>query len=96
MAAFCEDGNGGIHERVFMEDPGFFEDPATGSANGNLAGYFLHYGYFGKKDHIECGVTQGVEMGRPSKLKIRASLTEGKYQIEVGGQVYPVVEGEWL
>ena len=31
--------------RCIMED--FIEDAATGSANGNLAGYLLSYGYFG-------------------------------------------------
>lgn len=37
LLVFCEDENGDIRVRTFMEDTGFLEDPATGSANGDLA-----------------------------------------------------------
>ena len=83
-----------IRARDFMEDPGFAEDPATGSANGNLAGYLLKYKYFGD-DHINYKVLQGVEMGRPSTLYVDASCTGKDYQIRVGGKCVIIAEGNW-
>ena len=91
---FVDVGNGTLRARNFMEDPGFAEDPATGSANGNLAGYLLKHNYFGK-GQISYTVHQGIEMGRPSTLYIDASLSDGWYQIQVGGKCVIVAEGDW-
>lgn len=57
--------------RVFLDDPGFPEDLATGSANGNLAGYLVTHNFFESKN-IGCRVEQGFQMGRPSILTIQA------------------------
>lgn len=84
-----------LRVRVFMDDPGFLEDPATGSANGNLAGYLLRHNFFGRND-LQYSVSQGSEMGRPSKLNVRADLENGRYTIEVGGHAYIVAEGNWF
>jgi trans-2,3-dihydro-3-hydroxyanthranilate isomerase len=83
-----------LRVRLFMDDPGFLEDPATGSAGGNLAGYLLHYGFFGSST-IRYTVGQGHEIGRPSLLRVSAVFEDGKYSIEVGGDVHLVAEGEW-
>lgn len=48
LLVFSEEGESELRARVFMDDPGYLEDPATGSANGNLAGYLLEYNFFGK------------------------------------------------
>ncbi len=93
ILAFFDDG-GLIRARLFMDDPGFLEDPATGSANGNLAGYFLCHDYFGSSE-IEYQVSQGVEMGRPSTLYVRAEKHAERYTIQVGGRAFVVAEGEW-
>ncbi len=93
VMGFVQEGDG-IRCRVFMDDPGFLEDPATGSANGDLAGYLLKHNFFGSQD-MEYQVSQGSEMGRPSKLHIRAKLEDDKYTIQVGGGAYIVAEGEW-
>jgi len=90
---FAEESDG-LRVRVFMDDPGFLEDPATGSANGDLAGYLLKHNFFGRHN-IAYTVSQGREMGRPSKLHIQADCTDGKYTILVGGQAYVVAEGDW-
>jgi len=79
-----------IRVRVFVDDTGFFEDPATGSANGNLAAWLVRHRYFGR-DTIEYRAQQGVEMRRPSQLYVAASPTS----IRVGGRVFRVAEGEW-
>lgn len=81
--------------RVFMDDPGFYEDPATGSANGNLAGYLLKYDFF-KSPRISLKINQGYEMNRPSRLNINAEMEEGTYKIHVGGKCCLVAKGDWL
>jgi trans-2,3-dihydro-3-hydroxyanthranilate isomerase len=90
-----EDPKNDLHARVFVDDTGFFEDPATGSANGNLAAYVVEHRFFGKSD-VEYRVEQGCEMGRPSLLRIKASKSGGEFVIRVGGRVFPVADGEWL
>jgi len=57
--------------RVFADYLGVPEDPATGSANGCLAGYLVEYSYFGE-DSINLQVEQGYEIGRPSLLLLKA------------------------
>lgn len=84
-----------LRVRVFLNDTGFYEDPATGSANGNLAGYLLKYRFF-DKDKIDVRVNQGYEMGRPSNVNIAAKLTNGTYEIQIGGKVQLVAKGDWL
>jgi len=84
-----------LRVRVFMDDTGFFEDPATGSANGNLAGYLLEYNFF-QTTKINLRVEQGYEMQRPSLVKIAAEKIKGKFRISVGGKVFLVAKGEWL
>ncbi|MCR5812988.1 MAG: PhzF family phenazine biosynthesis protein [Desulfovibrio sp.] len=83
-----------INVRVFLDDSGFLEDAATGSANGNLAAYILHYNLFGQ-DAVHYEVFQGIEMGRPSLLHIAASRDGLKYDIRVGGKVRLIASGDW-
>lgn len=94
MLVFAQTGERQLHVRVFMDDPGFLEDPATGSANGNLAGYLLKYDYF-KNSSIGYTVSQGAEIGRPSTLRIVGRLSDGTYEIKVGGKAYIVAQGTW-
>jgi trans-2,3-dihydro-3-hydroxyanthranilate isomerase len=95
MLVFAQTDARQLVVRVFMDDPGFLEDPATGSANGNLAGYVLQYDYF-KSQNVDYTVSQGAAVGRPSKLHISARLEEGAYHIRVGGKAYLVAQGIWL
>ena len=84
----------GLRVRVFMDDPGFLEDPATGSANGDLAAYLLHHNFFSTNE-LSYTVSQGSEMGRPSTLLIKAGLKNEIYTIYVGGHAHIVASGEW-
>ena len=84
-----------LRVRVFVNDTGYFEDPATGSANGNLAAYLLKHGIFGR-NNIEYQVKQGFEMKRPSRLNISAEFNQGVFKIRVGGRVQPVAAGKWF
>ena len=48
--------------RMFTDDIGKSEDPATGSAAGCLAGYLVEHGYLGAKP-VDVRVEQGYEIG---------------------------------
>lgn len=81
-----------LHVRVFMDDSGFLEDPATGSANGNLAAYLLEYNFFHTQT-LDLRVEQGYEIHRPSLIKIMAEKSMSKFRIQVGGKVFLVASG---
>lgn len=95
LLVFTSENENELKVRVFMDDTGFLEDPATGSANGNLAGYLLKHDYF-NKSRIQYNVNQGDEINRPSLLRIKAEMEKGVFQIRVGGNVHLVADGEWF
>jgi len=84
-----------LNVRFFAEALGVIEDPATGSANGCLAGYLVKNRYFGK-EQIDLRAEQGYEVGRPSLLFLRAGGSEGKIEVLVGGKVFMVAKGEFI
>ncbi|NEP56257.1 MAG: PhzF family phenazine biosynthesis protein [Symploca sp. SIO2G7] len=81
--------------RVFAEYLGIPEDPATGSANGCLAGYLVEYSYFGDK-YVDIRVEQGYEIGRPSLLLLRAQQYQDRIDVSVGGKVALIAKGEFF
>jgi trans-2,3-dihydro-3-hydroxyanthranilate isomerase len=83
-----------LNVRLFMSNSGYLEDPATGSANGNLAGYLLKHDFF-HSNEISYRVEQGAFIGRPSLLKINAKKTDDHFLIQVGGRVIVISEGKW-
>ncbi len=83
-----------LNVRMFANYFGVPEDPATGSANGALAGYLVKNRYF-DTDKIDIRVEQGYEIGRPSLLYLSASESDGKIDIRVGGKVIKIAKGEW-
>ncbi len=84
-----------LNVRVFVDLFGIPEDPATGSANGCLAGYLSRHHYFG--DHVvNARVEQGYEIGRPSLLHLKAEKREGMIHVFVGGKVVMVARGELI
>lgn len=87
----CEDND--LSVRVFTYYPSVPEDPATGSANGCLAGYLSRYRYFGDST-VDVKVEQGYEMGRPSLLRLRAVEKNDSIEVHVGGKVVMVARGE--
>ena len=70
------------------------EDPATGSANGCLAGYLAQYQYFGDST-VDIRVEQGYEIKRPSILHLKATRQNGSIDVRVGGCVVSVAQGNW-
>ena len=81
-----------LNVRVFVDLFGIPEDPATGSGNGCLAGYLLHYRYFGT-DKVDARVEQGFEINRSSILLVKACKGEEEIEILVGGKVQLVACG---
>ena len=99
LYVFCPgshaDGPGDLSARMFANDLGVPEDPATGSAAGCLAGYLVEHRYLGA-DSIDVRVEQGYEIRRPSLLYLRAAKEEEQTNVDVGGKVQMVARGELL
>lgn len=85
-----------IHARMFGHLYGIPEDPATGSANGCLAGWMVKYRYFGDTRIESIRVEQGFQVRRPSLLTLNAETTDDSISIQVGGRVQLIAEGELL
>lgn len=69
------------------------EDPATGSASGCTAAWMVHH-RLAKPDE-QVLITQGVEMKRPSRIFVRASLDGTRvHNVRVGGHCVEVIRGE--
>lgn len=84
-----------ISVRMFADCFGIPEDPATGSGNGCLAGYFVRHRYWGR-EKIDIRSEQGYEIGRPSLLFLRAEEKDGKIGISVGGKAITIAKGEFV
>jgi trans-2,3-dihydro-3-hydroxyanthranilate isomerase len=97
LYVFCpeshDNGPGDLSARMFANDLGVPEDPATGSAAGCLAAYLLEHSYFGT-DPVDVRVEQGYEIGRPSLLYLRATRDGDEIRVDVGGKVQMVAKGE--
>jgi trans-2,3-dihydro-3-hydroxyanthranilate isomerase len=90
MLLYVRDGQR-IRARMFAPLAGTWEDPATGSANATLAALLLSQG---EATETAFEVTQGVEMGRPSTLHVRARRTPEGIRASVGGDCVSVLRGE--
>jgi trans-2,3-dihydro-3-hydroxyanthranilate isomerase len=90
----CFAGNGSRWKtRMFAPASGVAEDPATGSAAGPLALHLARHGRISFGDEIE--ISQGAEVGRPSKLFARVEGSADDVQrVEVGGSAVTVARGE--
>lgn len=68
------------------------EDPATGSAAGPLGAYLVHYGLH-RSGLLE--IEQGVEMGRPSRIRVEVPVDAGEIgPVRVSGSVRVWARGE--
>ena len=79
-----------VRARMFAPLAGTWEDPATGSANATLAALRLH---LSGGEALAYRAVQGVEMGRPSQLAVRAWRTGQGIRASVGGSCVPVFRG---
>jgi trans-2,3-dihydro-3-hydroxyanthranilate isomerase len=83
-----------LRTRMFALLGNVIEDPATGSASAALGGYLTKL--LPQPDaEAHFVMNQGVEMGRPSMIEVRATKARGEVrQVEVGGPCVPVMRGE--
>jgi len=82
-----------IRARMFAPISGTWEDPATGSASATVAALLLS---LDGGDSASFTLTQGVEMGRPSLLRLTAQRGADGIRATVGGSCVPVFRGEAL
>jgi trans-2,3-dihydro-3-hydroxyanthranilate isomerase len=84
------DANARLHARMIFYNG---EDPATGSASGCAAAWMVSYGVATPDEQVL--IEQGVEMGRPSRIFVRASRRDDRVvNVRVGGNVVEVLRGE--
>lgn len=83
---------GVLRSRMFAPDLGVGEDPATGSAAVALCGHLADRS--AADGELGWTLLQGVEMGRPSRLQIRAEKRDGRIiAVKVGGQSVRIASG---
>lgn len=79
--------------RMFSPTAGIPEDPATGSASAILAAQLLASDALGEGE-TRLELRQGVEMGRPSEIGLRARVAAGRLvEVRISGGAVPVAEG---
>jgi trans-2,3-dihydro-3-hydroxyanthranilate isomerase len=89
------DGEGGVDMRARLYAPahGVTEDPATGSANAGLANLLASLSD-GADETLSWSVGQGVEMGRPGRLRLTVERRGGQVaEVRVAGAAVVVCRG---
>jgi trans-2,3-dihydro-3-hydroxyanthranilate isomerase len=83
-----------IRARMFVQEIGIIEDPATGSAAAAFAGYLAKRSWH-KEGTLKWTIEQGFEMGRPSLLYLEADLADGAVTaVRVGGTAVRMSDGQ--
>lgn len=92
----CLDAEGDeadVRVRMFAPGAGVPEDPATGSAAAALGGY-LAAADGRAEGSLAWTVEQGLELGRPSVIRVEADRARGRTTaVRVGGAAVPVSRG---
>ena len=70
---------------------GIVEDPATGSAGGSLGAYLVQHEKLRAGETLQ--ITQGVEMGRPSEIRVEVDADRGRLVPKVSGSAVRILEG---
>jgi trans-2,3-dihydro-3-hydroxyanthranilate isomerase len=86
--------DGTARVRVFTDDIGATEDPATGSAALGLGAVLVDAGLLAPEGTSTFTIRQGIELGRPSTLHGEVEARSGvPVTCRVGGHVVPVAHG---
>jgi trans-2,3-dihydro-3-hydroxyanthranilate isomerase len=70
---------------------GIVEDPATGSAGGSLAAYLVKHNRLRPEESLV--ITQGVEMGRASEMRVEVSSQGSRLVAKVSGAAVRIIDG---
>lgn len=80
-----------LHCRMFAPRFGVPEDPATGSSHGPLGCYLYQHGRWKGKPMTS---EQGIELGRPSKIRFSIVTRDDKItDVQVGGDAIQIGKG---
>ena len=83
-----------VHSRMFAPGMGITEDPATGGASGPLGCYLVRHRVVACDPAADIVSEQGIEMGRPSFIKIRIERQGDDIKaVRVGGRCHFMGEG---
>lgn len=85
-----------IHSRMFAPAMGISEDAATGAASGPLGCYLARHNVIAGEGNgvVEFISEQGIEIGRPSFIRVRIELRDNEIVgVNVGGHCHPVGQG---
>jgi Predicted epimerase, PhzC/PhzF homolog len=83
------DSQAGLHARMLFYNG---EDPATGSAAGCTAAWMVSHGVAEPEQRVL--IEQGIEMGRPSRIFVRASRRDNRVvNVRVRGNAVEVIRG---
>ena len=89
LFCYVRDGNH-IDARMFAPTGGIPADPATGSASAALTAYLADL----QRAPITLEISQGVDMGRPSRILTEATYADGQVtSVAVAGKARRVMEG---
>jgi trans-2,3-dihydro-3-hydroxyanthranilate isomerase len=82
-----------FHSRMFVPGSPSYEDPATGSAAAAFAGAVVHFDR-PVDGATEVWIEQGVEMGRPSRIRLELDIAQNALKsARIGGNAVKVMEG---
>ena len=86
-----------VYGRMFAPEFGIVEDPATGSACGPLGCYLVEHGLVTGDAAEHIVISQGVAMGRASRIHVAIDGRPGAIdRVRVGGVAVLVGRGELL
>lgn len=89
-----QSGEFSVRSRMFAPHDGIAEDPATGSAAAPFGAYAAAYGLIQPAPRTEFLIRQGVEMGRPSEIRVEVTRKgSGAFALRIGGRCAIVGEG---
>ena len=89
-----DSGEFSVRSRMFAPFNGIAEDPATGSAAAPFGAYAATYGLIKPAPRTEFTIRQGVEMGRPSEIRVEVARKDsGAFALRIGGRCAIVGEG---
>lgn len=93
---YCRDTvnhDSAFHARMFVPGYPAYEDPATGSAAAAFAGVVTRFDT-PRDGSSRFWVEQGIEMGRPSRIRIELDIDKGILTAaRIGGHAIKVAEG---
>ncbi len=81
-----------VRVRSFAPGSGIPEDPVCGSGNGCVGAFLAETGQ--AQTPLRYTAEQGIEMGRPGRVRVRVESGADGYVVQVGGRAVTLLSGE--